>query len=207
MKNLINSKTLKILLTVLLTILTSVVVYYIGDYFGYRAHLLEPSLVDNLIPQKTYFIYFYSSWYIMLVSIPLVLGFKDSENYKSYIKSIFISLFISLIIFIVYPTIMNRPVLIANNVSDKILSLIHIVSTPTKCIPSLHIVLSTLFIASTLSSDKLSKYYRICMIVISIGIIISTMFVKQHYFIDVITGIVVGVMSWFIAKTIKLKKC
>ncbi len=204
-EKLTKNEILKILFMIVTTIVVEVVFYYIGDYFGYRAHLLVPGFIDKLIPRTTYFIYPYIYWYVMLIKVPLVLGIKDDKLFKKYLNSVYISLVIALIIFIVYPTIMEREVLTINTFSDKLLSLVHIVSTPTKCIPSMHVVLSTLFIFSTNYSNKLSKTYKIIITIISVLIIISTLFTKQHYFIDVITGILVATVSWIIGNIITKK--
>ena len=199
-----NKELLKIILLILSTIFVEIVFYYIGDSFGYRAHLLIPSIVDNFIVQNNHFVYFYIYWYVMLIKVPLVLALKDNSRFKKYINSVYVSLIIGLLTFIIYPTIMDRPILIVNNLSDKILSIVHIFSTPTKCVPSMHVVLCTLFIMGTTSSKQLSKTYKIIINIISILIILSTLFVKQHLFIDVITGIIVGIISWLIGS--KLKK-
>ncbi len=206
MEQLSKKEKLNIFLIILLTIVAEVVFYFIADLFEYRAHLLFPGFIDNLIPIKTYFIYPYIFWYIMLFLVPYMLGLKDDNQFKKYIKSVYVCLAMALLIFIIYPTIMERPEIIINNFNDRLLSIVHIFSTPTKCIPSMHVALSTLFIVSTTTSKMVKKQYKIFVITVSVIIILSTMFVKQHYFIDVITGIIVGVISWFLLKTKLLKR-
>lgn len=205
MKELSRREKIKILLTIIVTIVVEAIFYVIADLFGYRAHLLMPGFIDNLIPFNTYFVYLYIFWYVMLFLVPYILGVKDDPQFKKYIKSIYICLVIALAIFIIYPTIMERPELIVNNLSDKILSILFTIGTSTKCSPSMHVALSTLFILATTTSKKVRKPYKIFVILTSIGIIISTMFVKEHYFIDIVTGILVGIISWALTR-INFKK-
>ncbi len=200
MEELSRREKIKILLTIIVTIVVEVTFYFIADLFGYRAHLLTPGFIDNLIPFKTYFVYLYMFWYVMLFLVPYILGVKDDPQFKKYIKSIYICLIIALSIFIIYPTVMERPELIVNNFSDKILSILFAIGTPTKCSPSMHVALSSLFILATTTSKKVRKPYKIFVILASIGIIISTMFVKEHYFIDIVTGVLVGTIAWILTK-------
>lgn len=196
---------LYILLIILSTIVVQLIFYAIADSFGYRAHLLNPGVVDNLVPFKTFFVYPYLFWIIMLIAVPYVIGLKDEKQFKKYIIAVYACSVISLLIFTIYPTIMQRPELIVNDFSDKLLSLSYRFSTPTKSAPSIHVALCTLFSLATLTSRKLNIFYKVIILLVSIIIIMSTMFVKQHYFIDVITGVGVGVISWLIS-CIKLKK-
>lgn len=196
---------LYILLIIVATICAQLIVYAIGDFFGYRAHLLTPGFIDNMISLKTIFIYPYIFWYVMLILVPYVIGLKDEKQFKKYILSIFVCEVIALSIFIIYPTIIERSEFIIRTFSDKLLSYSYAISTPTKSAPSLHVALSMLFILGTITSRELKLPYKIFVILVSVLIMISTMFVKQHYFVDVLSGIGVGIISWLIIN-IKFKK-
>ena len=196
---------LYILLIILATIVVQLIFYAIADSFGYRAHLLTPGFVDNIVPFTTYFVYPYIFWYVMLIGVPYIIGLNDEKQFKKYILSVVICAVIALVVFIVYPTIMERPELIVKTFSDRLLSYSYAVSTPTKSAPSIHVALSTLFIFGTLMTKELKSPYKIFVLIVSVLIIISTMFVKQHYFIDVLSGLCLGALSWLIAG-IRLKK-
>ena len=198
-------KNRKVLLLIIGIIIFQLIIYCIGEYCGYRAHLLTTEL-DNKIPYISWFIYFYISWYLLLFIVPYVIYINDKISFLKYLSSVIVSLLITLLIFIAYPTVMTRTPIITNTFNDFLVEFIYNVSTPTKCIPSLHVVFATSFMLYTLGSKNLNKLYKINIVIISIGIILSTLFIKQHMIYDVISGILVVVISWLLVNKLNLYK-
>ncbi len=155
-----------------------------------QTHLIGSTL-DNSIPFINYFIIFYCLWYVLLFFVPYYLYIKDKNMFTKYIISYTLAVFISSIIFIIYPTEVIRPLLNNNNLLDIITNLIYKVDTPAiNCLPSMHCAICTLFIISLSISKKSNNVIKIIINIMSILIMLSTLFVKQHVIIDALTGIV-----------------
>lgn len=50
---------------------------------------------------------------------------------------------------------------------------------------------------------EIPKWFRVYSLITAVIIYFSTVFVKQHYFIDVIAGIVIAIISYAICKKLK----
>ena len=79
------------------------------------------------------------------------------------------------------------------------------------CFPSLHCAMSTLFILFILEIKNVKKIVKITITLISILIMISTLYTKQHVFIDLISGDILAITTYIVVKifykeNIKFKK-
>ena len=140
------------------------------------------SHIDSLIPFNTLAIVPYCIWYFLIFIIPYY--------YYKYIVSYVLITIIANIIFIVCPTTVNRPTVSGNDIFSIMTKIVFFVDNePLNCFPSLHCAISFLWIIYTLSMKNSNKYFKLFITIISILIIISTLFIKQHVFIDMIGGI------------------
>jgi len=181
------------------------IIYAIGESCGYRAYFLT-SFIDDKIPLIKWFVYFYVIWYPMWVLVPYIVSLYSKEKYLKYFATALVCIFISLIIFVAFPTIMAEPVITETDYTSKLITLLFIIGSPTKCIPSLHVVYATMFVLPLIKEDKIPKYLKVIIWILAIGIILSTIFIKKHLIYDVITGILVAVISWIIVDKFKLYK-
>ena len=168
--------------------------------------ILISSAIDSKIPFMVIGIIPYTIWYLLLFSMPLLIY---KENEESFVKYIILYLLISIsadIIFLIYPTYVIRPVLTNNGILYSLTKIIYSMDTPSvNCMPSLHCAIATLWIIYSIISKKTDWRLKAPIIVTSILIIISTVLIKQHALIDVITGIILTLIVYFILKFIPIK--
>ena len=156
--------------------------------FQHNIHMLSGT-IDESIPFINYSIFIYSSWYILLVLVPYLLYKKDKTMLAKYVASYIICVIIAMIVFVVYPTGVIRPEVNNDNIVNMIVNLIYWVDTPAiNCLPSLHCAISMLFILVMLVSKKFNTKTKTIITILSILIMLSTLFTKQHVLIDLITG-------------------
>ncbi len=188
MKKIIKKIEIKPLLFSIGLMIFQSLTYLLVKIFQGPTHLLNSPL-DDKIPFISLFILIYVFWYFLLFFVPYNFYIKDKESFYKYVVSILIAILFSDIIFIIYPTEVIRPTIENTNVLNIITNLIYLVDTPAiNCLPSMHCSISMLFILSTLFSKKTTKKYKTFIIISSILIMLSTLFVKQHVIIDLITG-------------------
>ena len=102
------------------------------------------------------------------------------------------------VIFFVYPTSISREFYLIEtniNLSDYVLNFIRQIDTNINCNPSMHVALS-LIAALAITSE--SKKQGILALVWFCLISYSTMATKQHYFYDVLSGALLGLLFWFL---------
>lgn len=162
--------------------------YLIVKPFQANIHTLGNG-IDAHIPFISYFVIVYCSWYVMLFIVPYLLYKKDRTMLAKYVSSLLIGILICCVIFIIYPTTVLRPEINSNNIFDMIVKLIYLIDTPAiNCMPSIHCLLSMLFILTIGVSKKFNLRDKLIIAIISILIMLSTLFIKEHALIDLITG-------------------
>jgi membrane-associated phospholipid phosphatase len=176
----------------------------------------EPYLIGNAIDKvikfNIWFIIPYSIWYILIFLIPYILYKKNKDSFVKYIYSYTICTVIANIIFICFPTTVDRPLVESTNIITFITKIIFDIDTPiANCFPSLHCAVSMLFITYVLENKDFHIITKISTVCISLLIMAATLFVKQHVFVDFISGILLALISYYLVKFIykkddKLKK-
>ncbi len=185
-----------------LLISIGLVVFQSIFYFGLRFIQGEPHIVGNYIdtqiPFINYFIIPYYIWFILIFAIPYYYYKVDKDSLVNYIISYTACIIIANIIFAVYPSTVIRPEGIPNsNIINFMVNVIYFIDNPPlNCFPSMHCAVSMLFIL-TISRQKDTKLiYRLIIIFISMLIMASTLFTKQHVFIDFVAGDIIMILCY-----------
>lgn len=178
-------------------------------YFGVKLICGSPNLListfDNHLPFVSYFVYFYVFWYVMLIFVPYLIYRYDKELLRKYNKIFILDSVICILIFLIYPTTIHRASFDVNSLSTWIVNLIYYFDTPVlNCFPSLHALNSLLWIIVMLNNKKIPKLWRGIIIFLSTGVILSTIFIKQHVIYDLIGSVGVLIISYLILKIISL---
>ena len=204
MKYLFKEKNFIYLISILISFQS--LIYFLTKLFQNNYHLLE-SKIDLYIPFIPYFVYFYIIWYLAIILIPYLLYLKDKLMFYKYYLSYILTIIISGIIYIIYPTKILRPNIITNNISTFLVNTIYkLDNPPINLLPSMNCSFCFLFIFSTLLNKNIEKKYRLIILILSILIILSTVFIKQHLIIDIIASFIVSSLTFILIKYTKLNQ-
>lgn len=193
----------KIVLIIVLTIIFQCSCYWFGKLFFDKAIVIG-CFVDDAIPFVSQFVYFYFIWFPLLVIVPYVIAYYDKEKFFKYITTVLISCFIAGLIFIFFPTTIVRYEGDLSLFSGFIIEVIYKLDTPLSCIPSIHVLTSFAFMLGVFKSEKIPKAFRVFVYIVAFLIILSTMFIKQHVFYDVISAILIVMVVWFVVVKTKV---
>lgn len=179
-------------------------IYFLTKLLQNNFHLLE-STFDNFIPFIPHFVYFYILWYLLLIIIPFLLFKKDKNMFAVYYISYALSVVIAGVIFVIYPTTIDRPMIKTINLTTYLVNLIYKLDSPAiNLLPSMHCLFCFFFIFSTFKNKNIKKKYQISIFIISLLIIASTVFIKQHILIDIIASLIIATFCFIITKHTKL---
>lgn len=155
--------------------------------------------IDNKIPFIAWFIIFYCIWYLFLLVAPLIIYKYDRKILKRYAITYIVCSIVCCIIYIMWPTTFNRPELSNNGIFNYVVKWIYSNDIPAvNCFPSFHALLCFLWIITISLNKNINKIVRLFISFFCIGIILSTMFVKQHSYIDLIGAFIIVVINYLI---------
>lgn len=172
-----------------------------------EAYDLSIDFIDNNIPFVNWFIIFYIACYPWWYLGPLlVLKYKRMAFYE-YLTSAVIGYIIGGIIFLTLPTEIIRPVIDNNNLLNKLVNFIYSVDTPANNLfPSFHCFISWNVYLSIRGNKEVPVYYRIGYLLFALLVCASTVLIKQHFFVDILAGVLLAELTFLIAKKISVAK-
>lgn len=153
-----------------------------------KVHNLS-TVFDVNIPFVKGFIIPYMSWYIFTYIAFFYIYFKDKKVYLRTIITYAVCLIISYSIFYFFQTTVPRPDLIGNDIFTNLIRLVYKFDKPFNCFPSIHVLSCYLIIKSIKTLKIENKHIQSLICLMSILIILSTLFVKQHVLLDILCAI------------------
>jgi membrane-associated phospholipid phosphatase len=179
------------------------IILIIGVYQFYfwcqRNNLRKPisirCFVDDLFTYNPWWIWIYSGIYYPII-VFTVFSFHDFRQFNYTVISFIILLVIQMFFFIFFPVqtpIEWRQQAIGNSLTHRFIGYVQSFDKPNNCFPSMHVSVSTLT-----SLHLLLNYPPIGLWIwlfpISIGL--SALYTKQHFFLDLIPGAIVGWLAF-----------
>ena len=152
--------------------------------------------LDDKIPFWGWFVYIYNMFYPFCIVAFYFLYKKDEKAYYKGIISGVIGYIICDIIFLFLPTIMYRPPIPDYGpITNFVLKVTYYYDEPPlNCFPSIHCLFCFQVVFSYLYSTY-KKSEKVTAITIATLIILSTLFVKQHFIYDVIAAFLICLIS------------
>lgn len=158
----------------------------VNVYTGY--HVIH-SPVDAHIPFIEYFIVPYCMWFFFIAAVFMYFFFCDKEGFYKFALMSYVGMTVFLIISTVFPNGLElRPYFFERqNVFTDMVRHLYMTDTPTNVFPSLHVFNTLAACVAIADSEKLKKHVviRWSAYLLSVLIILATMFLKQHSVVDV----------------------
>lgn len=159
--------------------------------------------LDKQIPFVSMFIFPYIYWYVYIFIGLIFILLKDRRRYIRALLAVYIGMFVCYFIYYLFPVEIVRPTVVNNSLSNRLVNIIYQNDRPFNCFPSLH-VLNT-YIIMRYTSRKENKLWFYYTQIVGILIILSTLFIKQHFILDGIAAIILGEVVILISKKIEDK--
>ena len=180
-----------------LIILFNTSIYFYLGHLKTTKYLLITNL-DLSIPFIPIFVYFYI-FLVLYVIIGIYILKKDSIERRKVLIGLVIINIIASIFFLFFNVYNPRPSIFnIDGLTKILLNRIYSSDAPTNGFPSLHV-----------SQTAIVMYYLknkyLCMLIVGILIILSTLFIKQHCILDVMGGLAVTFFTIVLVEYLYLK--
>lgn len=203
-----NKSLIKKILYVVVTLLPMAIymVVYMPTFFWVESldhagnfHIIHTA-VDDMIPVIEVFIIPYAMWlpYLVAGMIAIAIRSRKLSRKTSYMLMAGMTLFI--IISLVYPNMLELRAAIPDrqNIFMDCINYLHSIDTPTDVLPSLHVYDAIVVAAGLHLTFRDKKVMLVLSDILTALIVLSTMFIKQHSIIDVISAIVMFIPVFII---------
>lgn len=175
--------------------------------FGYleqrpvRAYHVVHTVFDDMIPFCEIFIIPYLLWfpYVVITVVYFLFRNKNKKEYFQLIFNLMMGMTVFLVVSYIYPNVQYlRPAVFPrSNIFTRLVAEIYRTDTPTNILPSIHVFnsLAVYFAIHHCQALKDRKWLQRGALILSVLIILSTMFIKQHSMFDVLTAfLMAGIM-------------
>ncbi|MBQ9815230.1 MAG: phosphatase PAP2 family protein [Lachnospiraceae bacterium] len=177
--------------------------------FGTIDRALCPKIaaVDDLIPVIAIFAVIYLFSYIFWICGPIAVSLTKRSNFINYIIGLSAAYLIGFLIFVLMPTYMDRnaeglmAIAAQPGIFNKLLGIIYGADgsgLAFNLFPSYHCLISLYCYLGVRKQPEISKGFRIYSLVMTILICLSTVFTKQHYFIDIFGGLAISIICYLV---------
>lgn len=158
--------------------------------------------LDDKIPFCEYFIIPYFLWFLFVPAVMIYLFFYSRKEFYEASAFLFIGMTAFLILCTIWPNGLNlrQDISYKDNFCSNLVKMLYKTDTSTNVFPSIH-VFNTLGCLIALLKSKGMKGHTVIKLlstILSILIVLSTMFLKQHSVIDVIGGFGLALIMYLI---------
>lgn len=165
-----------------------------------RPHIIHMKL-DDYIPFCEYFIIPYLLWfaYIALTVIYFAFINTNKKEYWQLVGSLGIGMTIFIIISLVYPNGQDlRPALTGSSFCIELVRHLYKLDTPTNILPSIHVFNSVACFIAILRHQAFRKHkvFLSGVTILTVLIIMATVFLKQHTLLDVFAAFFLNVFCF-----------
>ena len=183
--------------------------FYLEQHNTTNFHVIHMK-IDDYIPFCEYFVIPYYAWFLYIAAVVVLFIFLDKKDYYRLCIMLGVGMTVFLIVSYVYPNghLLRPTSFPRDNVFVDMIRLLYKADTSTNIFPSIHcynaIAANIAIHKSRQLADK--KWLLRGSGILSITIVASTMFIKQHSAFDVITAILMAGIMYLVVYQFSEKK-
>jgi len=185
-------------LSLLLSVPLLSLIYVYVNRLDLPAYSLETDL-DRQIPFVKIFVLPYLGWFAFLLAGFVYLAFKNRDIYLRTLLRFNVGLLVCYAVYLCYQTTVARPEVADVSWLDHLVLLVYNGDEPVNCFPSTHVLTSYCLLKAFRETPGVGRPIRLAVTGMSVLIILSTLFVKQHVLLDAVGAIAVVEGVYFAA--------
>ncbi|MBE5900321.1 MAG: phosphatidic acid phosphatase [Lachnospiraceae bacterium] len=183
------------------------VTYFVTRLFtNGRVHHSMALPLDGMIPFVPGFVSVYllafAQWVICYILIA-----RENEAFCRYVcRGELIAKACCLVAFVVYPTTILRPEIAGGGIWEQLTGVVYIMDAPNNLFPSIHCLESWTCFRGIMQMKNLPKWVAPVVLIFSLLVFASTVFLKQHMVVDMVGAVIVVELGLWISRKIESRK-
>lgn len=166
-----------------------------GDWHHYN---IETQL-DLAIPFLPWTILIYFGCYLFWIANYILSARQGQEEAWRFLSADFLAKCICLFFFLAFPTTNTRPEVVPEGFWGTLMHFLYTVDSADNLFPSIHCLTSWFCYIGVRGRKNIPVAYRIFSCAAAVAVFISTLTTKQHVLADVVAGVLLAELCYFIA--------
>ncbi|GAB6430540.1 MULTISPECIES: phosphatase PAP2 family protein [Bacillus] len=155
------------------------------------------TVVDDWIPFVKAFIIPYLLWFPYLYGALIYYCFADRKQYYVTLSSVILGKLACFSIYYFWQTTVPRPNVVGSDVFSELVRYIYSIDQPVNCFPSIHVLTTFVIMLAAFKRREQHAFEYYILTFFGTLIILSTLFTKQHAFVDAISGMTLASILYF----------
>ncbi len=166
---------------------------------GWPHHNIESGL-DRLIPFWPPSAVIYLGCYLFWAANYILIASRSKEEVCKFFSADFLSRIACFAVYLAYPTTNTRPALSPDGFWNQVMSLVYSIDAADNLFPSIHCLVSWFCYIGIRGKKDVPAWYRGASCLMAALVCLSTLLTKQHVIIDVIGGVLLAEICFWIGK-------
>jgi membrane-associated phospholipid phosphatase len=168
---------------------------FIAAWARGRPAYVPATPIDAWVPFQPEWVLVYGPLYLWLILLP-VFVIQQQEHIRRTVLAYLMVWTSAYVVFLMYPTIASRPEEVSGEgFAAWGLRFLYDADPPYNCFPSLHVAHS---FVSAFASSRVNRRLGVVAILAAALVGVSTLFTKQHYVLDVVSGTLLASVAYLV---------
>lgn len=147
------------------------------------------TIVDDLWPFQPIWIFVYIADYYFNLVFYFLMALGSKKNFYVFASATILIQVIAFFFFVFFPVAPPRPELVSNDLLTNMVRENYATDLSYNCFPSLHCGLTVLTALGFYQIQRIPKWLKVSVNIFAALVCLSTLFLKQHFFVDVVFGV------------------
>ncbi len=155
---------------------------------------------DHEIPLVPVFVLVYFGSYVYWLLGVLLVGRRGRNPLYELLTTALLCFGVCLLFFVFLPTTIVRPEIAESGVWNALIRVLYRLDTPQNLFPSMHCMNSWLIFIAVRGKKEYAKWIQLLFCIFSFLVFASTVFVRQHFLVDIAGGVLLAEIGTFIVR-------
>lgn len=160
--------------------------------------------IDQKIPFVPWTVSIYLLCYLFWIVNYILCARQDKSAAYRFLFADILAKAICLVFFLAIPTTNVRPVISGHTIWEEIMRLVYHIDSASNLFPSIHCLVSWFCFIGVRKQKQIPAWYRAASCVMAIAVFISTLTTKQHVIVDVIGGVLLAEICYYITGRMRI---
>lgn len=165
---------------------------------GWHHYNMETAL-DHKIPFLPWTVLIYFGCYLFWAANYVLASRQGREEAYTFLSADFLAKWICFVFFLLIPTTNTRPTVPEGGVWNALMRFLYWIDSPENLFPSIHCLTSWFCYIGIRGRKNVSVFYRGFSLLFALAVCVSTLTTKQHVILDVVGGVALAELSYWIA--------